>query len=219
MRLLVGAGGLMLAGIAALLVVVATGLMEKPEPPLRPLGDPPSSPPRYAVPETPVQRPPGSDAAALGAVAGRPVVAAGARLEVVSDPPGAKVMLDGHPVGTSPVTIPTSAGTHALHVEIEGLAPIERVVQLKAGSTRLELAFDGVLASGPVRVIATGWEGALLRVDGRAVGVVPVTLDLAQGDHTFELELGRRRLDLQRAVTPVRGPAAVLDLGAPATPR
>lgn len=214
MRLLLGAGALLLVGLAALLVVVALRPNEAPDPILRPVDGPNADLPRYSVPDTPVARPPGSDAAALGAVGDEPPVDL-ARLEVLTRPPGARVVLDGREAGFTPVTITARPGTHAVRVELEGFTAIERVVQLKAAPSTLELDFEGVLDRGTVRLVATGWDGARLRIDGQVVGTIPTRLDLVRGVHTFELELGDQRIEVRREVVPLRGRLAEIDLATP----
>lgn len=55
-------------------------------------------------------------------------------LEVLSRPPGATVLLDGHAVGTTPLTLPSvNAGAHAVKVELQGYTSWSASVQVAAG--------------------------------------------------------------------------------------
>ncbi len=56
-------------------------------------------------------------------------------LVIASKPTGASVMLDGHPVGTTPLTLPTmSAGSHVVRLELTGYAVWSSSVQVTAGT-------------------------------------------------------------------------------------
>jgi eukaryotic-like serine/threonine-protein kinase len=55
-------------------------------------------------------------------------------LSVVSRPSGARVFFDGHPVGTTPVTLPkVSAGSHVVRLESDGYLRWSSAVQIVAG--------------------------------------------------------------------------------------
>jgi hypothetical protein len=55
-------------------------------------------------------------------------------LVIVSKPEGASVTLDGHPVGTTPLTLPTvKAGSHAIRLERAGHRVWSSAVQVSAG--------------------------------------------------------------------------------------
>lgn len=58
-----------------------------------------------------------------------------ANLTVESRPLGAMVLLDGEPVGTTPVTVPTALGAHRLEVEADGMTRSTRNVDLTADHT------------------------------------------------------------------------------------
>jgi len=71
------------------------------------------------------------------------------RLSVVTDPPGARVTVDGKPRGTSPITVADlTAEDHKVTVTSEG-GLVERVVTVAAGSTA-SVMFSLPKASGPV---------------------------------------------------------------------
>jgi hypothetical protein len=53
---------------------------------------------------------------------------------VDSRPQAARVMIDGHPLGTTPLSVPElAAGPHAVHLEIDGYHPFDTTVAVKAG--------------------------------------------------------------------------------------
>ncbi len=58
-----------------------------------------------------------------------------ASLEVVTEPAGAEVTLDGAPLGTTPLARPvrTRAGVHVVGASQSGAAPVSRAVTLKGG--------------------------------------------------------------------------------------
>jgi hypothetical protein len=75
-------------------------------------------------------------------------------LLVQSDPPGAKVLVDGTPHGTAPVSIADlQPGEHEVVLEAEGSAPVKQRVVIQAGVTASVLAPVATAAGGPV----SGW--------------------------------------------------------------
>jgi hypothetical protein len=55
-------------------------------------------------------------------------------LSIVSKPSGARVFLDGHPVGTTPLTLSKApAGSHVVRLEREGYMPWSSGIQVVAG--------------------------------------------------------------------------------------
>ena len=59
------------------------------------------------------------------------------RLEVATDPPGAKVLLDGKEVGTTPLSLSAVAlGSHVLRLERAGRQPVEQRLEVGAGESK-----------------------------------------------------------------------------------
>jgi hypothetical protein len=77
-------------------------------------------------------------------------------IEVNSDPPGARVVLDGKPVGVAPITLnDVKPGAHSLVVEGANGSSVRQVVQVVAGAKAAILAPLG--AALPANVPAGGW--------------------------------------------------------------
>ena len=69
---------------------------------------------------------------AAGAGSGAAVAA---QIYVATEPPGASVVVDGRPVGSTPVTITTTAAKFHLRLEKPGYVPVERDVSTDAGAS------------------------------------------------------------------------------------
>lgn len=73
----------------------------------------------------------------LGARMSRKVdlAARAASVEIRSQPLGAKVVIEGELVGTTPLELPLAPGTHQLHIEHAGYIDLWRTVEVVAGET------------------------------------------------------------------------------------
>jgi hypothetical protein len=73
----------------------------------------------------------------LGARMGRKVdlAARAAFVEIRSQPPGARVLVGGELVGTTPLELPLDPGIHQLHIERAGYIELTRRVEVVAGET------------------------------------------------------------------------------------
>jgi hypothetical protein len=57
-------------------------------------------------------------------------------LTVISRPPGARVFVDGKPVGTTPLQLPSlNAGSHAVRIELDGYRPWSSSVRVVASES------------------------------------------------------------------------------------
>ena len=56
-------------------------------------------------------------------------------LEVLADVAAAEIVVDGEPVGVTPLSISMAPGTHKLHVSAPGRLPIEQTVEVAADAT------------------------------------------------------------------------------------
>jgi serine/threonine-protein kinase len=68
-------------------------------------------------------------------------------MDITSDPPGARVVIDGKPAGVTPVTAPVEPGSHDVVVSA-GTASFQRSVTVANGTTATVVASLGAAASG-----------------------------------------------------------------------
>ena len=122
------------------------------------------------------------------------------RLTVTSEPPGARVYLDGMRVGETPLTTTVSEGVHRVEVRACGYLPpqAKRVTAAVDRVSSVSFALEAIdrleIASEP--------SGAAVYVNGQARGTTPMTIPYALGDRV-ELRLEgyypqRLRLDCPR---------------------
>jgi hypothetical protein len=71
-------------------------------------------------------------ASALGAKVRAIIQSTPARVSVQTTPPGARILVDGDPVGTSPVQLELPAGSHQITVEVEGYLSATRTISAVA---------------------------------------------------------------------------------------
>jgi hypothetical protein len=102
-------------------------------------------------------------------------------------PPGAQVLVDGRPVGTTPVRVELDSGKHDLELSLKDLKKTQSISidDDKETAVKISLATRRV---GTLQVSSMP-TGAKVSVDGRERGVTPVTIgDLAVGTHTLAIE-------------------------------
>jgi hypothetical protein len=72
------------------------------------------------------------------------------RIRVVSEPAGAQVSLAGKPLGRAPIESAVPAGEYMIGAELEGHAPVQRPVQVRAGEeTEITLSLPSVAEPEP----------------------------------------------------------------------
>ncbi|MCB9681885.1 MAG: PEGA domain-containing protein [Alphaproteobacteria bacterium] len=118
----------------------------------------------------------------------------------VSDPPGAVVRVDGRLRGKTPLDVKLPMGAHEVSLELDGYTPLTRSVDVAVEAPKFPFTLKPVVRSGNVLVVAPGWDGATLLVDGDARGQLPTQVMLTEGAHTFQVVLGDRRAKEQRIV-------------------
>ena len=101
---------------------------------------------------------------------------------------GAEVLVDGEPVGTTPVTAEIRPGRHRIEFRAERYLTELRDIDVDGGGTRQALAVELTPSWAPVE-IATEPAGATVLVDGEPAGTTPATLELEAGEHEIELRL------------------------------
>ena len=106
-------------------------------------------------------------------------------LRVITDPPGADVLLDGRYLGKSPLAQKVVVGKHALRLAYKGFAEEKRELSLQKGEEKLvDIALKQYV---PVRISSLP-SGALVYVDDDFRGNTPVTIKMRPGKHLVEVK-------------------------------
>ncbi|MCP4749293.1 MAG: PEGA domain-containing protein [Proteobacteria bacterium] len=88
-------------------------------------------------------------------------------LEVVSDPSGAAVFMDGRPMGKTPLTIRSKSGPKKIVVKLDGYQDFKAETTVKPyGKNRITAELTGVV----ILKISVSPPGARVEVDGRYIG-------------------------------------------------
>jgi hypothetical protein len=117
-------------------------------------------------------------------------------LTIVSDPVGAKVMLDGREKGITPATLnAVAAGIHILEIEYPGYNSWKSTVDVpESGIKSISVILNKKPAGSPgwISVSSTPYNAAVT-LDGISVGRTPanssLNLDAPEGEHVIILEL------------------------------
>jgi PEGA domain-containing protein len=113
-------------------------------------------------------------------------------LDIVTDPPGLEIVIDGRSYGPSPVHTALSEGEHTYRVKPTGLRTFEKKFTITSGTIRI-LHVDFVPLPVPptgTLVVETNPPGATVEVDsGSFEGWTPATFELAAGPHQLRLSL------------------------------
>ncbi len=188
-----------------------------PEPLLRPveITEAPTGPRRFALPATESAKPPGSSVdGALPLPEGVPMGPV-TRLEILTRPPGAAVKLNGKELGTTPFLSDQRSGTHRVALSLEGYTTEERVIRAQGERTELVVDLVPESAEGLFLVVAQGWEGASLWVDGRPTATLPARVRLPGGTHDFTVEIGGQRAEIRKVLVPSTQGVVTVDLAEP----
>lgn len=101
---------------------------------------------------------------------------------------GAEVLVDGEPIGTTPLTAQIRPGRHRIEFRAERYLSELRNLDVEGGGVRQELAVELTPNWAPVE-IATTPAGATVLVDGEPAGTTPATLEIEAGEHEIEVRL------------------------------
>ena len=116
-----------------------------------------------------------------------------ASLSIGSEPAGAKVLVDGEQVGTTPFKGPASPGAHRITLELTGHLRPERDVIVKEGRD-VEFSFAlPELPKDPALSVDSEPSGAAVAIDGKDRGQSPWIGPLAAGPHTVVVRMEGRR--------------------------
>src|SRR5262249_21958948 len=117
--------------------------------------------------------------------------------------PGARVLLRDRNLGVTPLGGPqkVNAGRAVVEVEAAGYHPYREEIDLPGGgSLTIDAKLSSTSTSG-ILVITSPTSGALVAVDGKAAGAVPVEVVVGAGSHRIELRRdGFERLETSAVV-------------------
>lgn len=115
------------------------------------------------------------------------VVPLASTMEIVSQPTGATVFIDGEKVGTAPVSMQVLPGERVIRLELASHLPAELTQYIPVrGKVKVERSLEKV----PARLTITARpEGAEISVDGKPVGKDKVDQGITPGKHTVALKL------------------------------
>jgi tetratricopeptide (TPR) repeat protein len=106
-------------------------------------------------------------------------------------PPGARVIIDGHEVGTAPLREPLqlAAGRRVLQVEADGYESLREEIAVVGGVSRsIDVRLAQRDTAATLRLTSTP-DDAAVRIDGLEVGPAPVVRRLSSGGHVVEADL------------------------------
>jgi len=112
-----------------------------------------------------------------------------ANVELVTDPPGGKVVVDSRQSCLSPCSIPLASGRHTLTAELSGYGLVQKIIQVPADAN----VFLPLVRSIGVLLVSSEPSGSQVAVDGKNYGATPVTLHLPAGPHHLTISDGGRR--------------------------
>lgn len=178
--------------------------------------------PQFAVPKGDIVLPPGSTVdfqpdADPGEVEapkarvdadGHPI----GRVQVTTTPPGALIRIGGRIYGYTPADLDLSYGRYTVELSLEGHTPVTQAITVDEPLARITKALSTALQIGRVEVVARGWEGASLSIDGTKVATIPGVIELSAGPHTFVLTKGADVLTVDRRVMVDPGRSVRVDL-------
>ena len=109
-------------------------------------------------------------------------------VEMLTDPPGATIVVDGNPnlTCTTPCTLSLPDGRHTLTAELGGYELERRILNVPGENS---LYFPMVHEGGTLVVTSTP-SGATISVDGQLEGRTPITLHLSIGTHRIVWQYG-----------------------------
>lgn len=148
--------------------------------------------PKSASPRAPAQQTPKTRAAPApekepGTLSGSGV----ASVELLTDPPGAKIIVDGSndSACTAPCTLSLSNGRHTLTAQVNGYAVARRIFNVPQDSS----LYIPLTKNEGVLLVTSTPNGATVIVDGKNYGRTPVTVHLSPGVHQLEVANGATR--------------------------
>ncbi|NMC70736.1 MAG: PEGA domain-containing protein [Myxococcales bacterium] len=114
-----------------------------------------------------------------------------ARVTVTTQPPGAKLEVDGRTVGTTPLAAPVrlEPGEHVFTARLEGRETATAATNLAAGDNP-PVALELPLPSAPLGtlLVESPTPGATASIDGGTPETLPLSCELEAGEHEVRVE-------------------------------
>ncbi|MFO7286825.1 MAG: PEGA domain-containing protein [Gammaproteobacteria bacterium] len=111
------------------------------------------------------------------------------QVELVTLPEtGAEVLVDGEPVGRTPLIAEIRPGRHRLEFRADRYLPELREIDVEGGGQRRALTVELTPSWAPVSIETTP-AGATVLVDGEPAGTTPATLEIEAGRREIEVRL------------------------------
>ena len=108
---------------------------------------------------------------------------------MTTNPPGAKLFIDGVERGVTPLTIRVKSGAHALEVRGDGAPRLMPLTMTAGGQISQYIELPRTAATVGHLLVRTEPAGAKVSVDGTPRGTSPVTVaELTPGEHAVMLE-------------------------------
>jgi PEGA domain-containing protein len=121
--------------------------------------------------------------------AGAAAPTADGTLTVNTNPPGAKVFVDGVSRGVTPLSVALKPGTHALELRGDGTPRLMPITVTAGAELSQYIELPKTAATFGQLQVRTEPAGARVSVDGLPRGTSPVTVsDLTPGEHAVQLE-------------------------------
>ena len=113
-------------------------------------------------------------------------------LVMTTNPPGAKLFVDGVERGITPLSVSLKAGAHALEVRGDGPSRVMPIAMTAGAQVSQYIELPKSTSTAGQLQVRTEPSGARVTVDGVPRGVSPVTVpDLTPGEHAVSLESDR----------------------------
>ena len=113
-------------------------------------------------------------------------------LIMTTNPPGAKVFVDGVERGVTPLTVALKAGAHALELRGDGPARLMPITMTAGAQISQYIELPRTASTAGQLQVRTEPGGAKVSVDGLPRGISPLTVaDLAPGEHAVLVESDR----------------------------
>ena len=114
-------------------------------------------------------------------------------VNIVTNPPGLEILIDGQPAGRSPVQKAVNVGHHTFTLRVPGMEPYTSSFDIRYNGYMMTKKVDlggNILAPTGVVEVRTDPPGAALQADGKAVGgTTPTSIRLTAGRHTLTISL------------------------------